>query len=183
MHGASWKLVTGVGQPRNSWRALPSFSPRAYSLLATQQRSPRLTTRTPCSSLTPSSLTSPSLIHPFLTSPSRSLSSDSTFYSVIHVAENYFQTLHSLTHMPWWAVILTSTVALRSCITLPLAVYQNRIIAKMELLLPTLKEYQEAVQHNLVVKCRRENLPVEEANRRITKAVRHRERNSSLRYW
>ena len=55
--------------------------------------------------------------------------------------------------------------------TLPLAVYQNKIIAKIELLAPTLKEYQEAVKHNVVVRCKRANLPVEEANRRMMKEV------------
>ena len=64
------------------------------------------------------------------------------------------------------------TVVLRAVLTLPLAVHQNRVIAKMELLLPTLKEYQEAVKHNVIVKCRRANLPVEEANRQLKKAVR-----------
>lgn len=101
----------------------------------------------------------------------RSISSNGSFYSVIHVAETSFLAVHSFTHLPWWGVVISTTVLLRSILTLPLAVYQNRIIAKMELLLPTLKEYQEAVKHNVIVKCRRENLPLEEANRRLKKAV------------
>ena len=104
----------------------------------------------------------------------RSLSSDSTFYSVIHVTERYFQIFHSATHLPWWAVILASTIALRSLLTLPLAVYQNKVMAKMELLQPTVKEYQEAVRHNMAAKCRKENLPYKEANRKIMKAVRQK---------
>lgn len=102
-----------------------------------------------------------------------SLSSDSGFYGVIKATEASFEAVHTLTHLPWWAVVVTSTVVLRSLLTLPLAVYQSRVLAKMELLLPTLKEYQEAVKHNVIVKCRRANLPVEEANRRLKKEARH----------
>lgn len=40
--------------------------------------------------------------------------------------------LHDITGMPWWATIITSTFLLRGCITLPLALYQNRILAKVE---------------------------------------------------
>ena len=92
-------------------------------------------------------------------------------YATIHLAEGFFQTVHHYSHMPWWAVIAFSTITLRSLMTLPLTVYQNKIVAKIELLAPTLKEYQEAVKHNIVVKCKRANLPVEEANRQIVKEV------------
>lgn len=54
---------------------------------------------------------------------------------------------------------------------LPLAIHQNKILTKMELLMPTLKEYQEAVEHNMVTKCRRENLLHKESNRRVKKEV------------
>ena len=107
-------------------------------------------------------------------SPTRSLSSHNPFYSVVQVTQSSFETLHSLSHLPWWAVVVSATVVLRSLLTLPLALYQSRVVAKMELLLPTLKEYQEAVKHNVIVKCRRANLPVEEANRRLKKEVRLR---------
>ena len=103
---------------------------------------------------------------------SRSLSTDSVFYPIIHATETSFKAVHTFSHLPWWGVVISSTIILRLVLTLPLAVHQNRTIAKMELLLPTLKEYQEAVKHNIIVKCRRANLPVEEANRRLKKAVK-----------
>ena len=92
-------------------------------------------------------------------------------YAIIHVAERFFEGVHHYTHLPWWAVIACCTVTLRSLITLPLAVHQNKMLSKMELLTPTLKEYQEAVQHNIVIKCRRENVPYEVANKRVKKEV------------
>ena len=92
--------------------------------------------------------------------------------TTVHLAQSVLQHVHDHSHLPWWAVILGSTFALRSAVTLPLAVYQQKVLAKMELLMPTLKEYQEAVKHNVIVRCRRANLPVEEANRRIRKEAR-----------
>ncbi|XP_064394043.1 cytochrome c oxidase assembly protein COX18, mitochondrial-like isoform X2 [Halichondria panicea] len=48
----------------------------------------------------------------------------------------------------------------------------SKVIAKMELLKPTIQEYQESVKHNVIVKCRRANLPVEEANKILMKEVK-----------
>ncbi len=100
--------------------------------------------------------------------------SDSTGWSphtLIHSAEGALHEVHEFTHLPWWAVIVLTTVSLRTVVTLPLAIHQNKIIAKMELLKPTIQEYQEAVKHNVIVKCRRANLPVEEANKIMMKEV------------
>lgn len=42
--------------------------------------------------------------------------------------------LHEISGLPWWATIVASTFILRSCVTLPLAVYQNKIMARLELI-------------------------------------------------
>lgn len=103
----------------------------------------------------------------------RRLFSVSTFSPsvIIHTAEGFLDGAHHYTHLPWWAVITCTTFILRSVVTLPLAVHQNKILAKMELLKPTLQEYQEAVKHNVIVKCRRSNVPLDEANRQVMKEV------------
>lgn len=40
--------------------------------------------------------------------------------------------LHDLTGLPWWATIVLTTVGLRTLVTLPLAVYQNKILTRLE---------------------------------------------------
>lgn len=40
--------------------------------------------------------------------------------------------LHDVSGMPWWSTIILSTVLLRGFITMPLALYQNKILAKVE---------------------------------------------------
>jgi len=79
--------------------------------------------------------------------------------------------VHTYTHLPWWALIVVSTFSLRSIITLPLAIHQHKLIAKLELFQPTVAGYKEAVKHKVITNCRRENLPVEEANRRLKREV------------
>lgn len=167
MQGAVWRLFkTRVHSKRAVLGAVQGISSRrTYTCLSTLQKIhiSAQPSRHGCCNIAPS----------LLSSTARSISSYNSFYAVIHGAEAAFLAVHSFTHFPWWGVVITTTTLLRSVLTLPLAVYQNRIIAKMELLLPTLKEYQEAVKHNVIVKCRRQNLPVEEANRRLKKAVSH----------
>lgn len=106
----------------------------------------------------------------FAATKSVEASANST-WAVIRGTETILQNLHDVSHLPWWALILVSTATLRTVITLPLAVHQNRVVAKMELLQPMLKEYGEAIKHRVVGRCRREGLPVEEANRRMKKEV------------
>ncbi|XP_058827803.1 cytochrome c oxidase assembly protein COX18, mitochondrial [Topomyia yanbarensis] len=40
--------------------------------------------------------------------------------------------MHDLSGLPWWASIIVSTVLVRSIVTLPLAIYQNKIVARLE---------------------------------------------------
>ncbi|XP_055606874.1 cytochrome c oxidase assembly protein COX18, mitochondrial [Uranotaenia lowii] len=40
--------------------------------------------------------------------------------------------IHDYSGLPWWASVIVSTVLLRSVVTLPLTVYQNKIVARLE---------------------------------------------------
>ena len=54
---------------------------------------------------------------------------------------------------------------------LPLAIYQAKMVAKRELLMPRLRELQEWARHSVVVKCRKANKSHIEANRMFKKEV------------
>lgn len=62
----------------------------------------------------------------------------------------YFQqglvNLHDLTGLPWWATIILSTILLRSCITVPLTIYQNKITARLELISMEMPEIIEQLK-------------------------------------
>ena len=91
--------------------------------------------------------------------------------AMVQSTELALNSLHQCTHLPWWAVIVGTTLVLRVGVTLPLAVYQMKLAAKQELLLPRLKELQEAALHSVVVRCRKANLPHTEANKIFQKEV------------
>ena len=92
-------------------------------------------------------------------------------YAIIQATELMLDSIHHHTHLPWWMVIVGTTVILRASVTLPLAIYQAKMVAKQELLLPRLKELQGAALHSIVVRCRRANLSHTEANKRYRKEV------------
>ena len=60
---------------------------------------------------------------------------------------------------------------LRTAVTLPFSIHQNKIIAQMELLQPLIKEYGEALKHKIVVNCKREGKTSDEANRKFKAEV------------
>lgn len=39
---------------------------------------------------------------------------------------------HDATHLPWWSTILLTTIIARTATTLPLSIYQQKILAKVE---------------------------------------------------
>lgn len=51
---------------------------------------------------------------------------------IVNVLQEATIQLHDTSGLPWWSTIIVSTVLLRGCITLPLALYQNKILAKVE---------------------------------------------------
>nr|XP_045600430.1 cytochrome c oxidase assembly protein COX18, mitochondrial-like [Procambarus clarkii]XP_045600431.1 cytochrome c oxidase assembly protein COX18, mitochondrial-like [Procambarus clarkii] len=50
------------------------------------------------------------------------------------------QGIHDQLHLPWWAAIIVSTILMRGILTLPVTVYQNYIIAKLDNLKPEMNE-------------------------------------------
>ncbi|XP_069680104.1 cytochrome c oxidase assembly protein COX18, mitochondrial isoform X2 [Periplaneta americana] len=50
----------------------------------------------------------------------------------VSYAQDFLLFMHNSTGLPWWTTIVLTTVLLRSVMTLPLAVYQNYILAKVE---------------------------------------------------
>lgn len=50
----------------------------------------------------------------------------------VEYVQKFLLYVHDTTGLPWWASIVCSTIFLRSTITLPLAVHQAYILAKLE---------------------------------------------------
>lgn len=50
----------------------------------------------------------------------------------VHFIQDGLLYFHDVSGLPWWATVVTSTVLIRSLMTLPLTVYSNSILAKVE---------------------------------------------------
>lgn len=70
-----------------------------------------------------------------------------------------------------WAVIIGSTAVLRSMITLPLAIHQNKLIAQIELHQPTISMMTEALKHRVVGECQRSGVSADKADKLFKKRV------------
>ena len=66
-----------------------------------------------------------------------------------------------------------TTLALRSSVTFPLAIKQNFLLTKMELLKPTLMEITEALKHNIAVKGQRAGKSTGQVQKELRKEVRN----------
>jgi membrane protein insertase Oxa1/YidC/SpoIIIJ len=91
--------------------------------------------------------------------------------NVIHNTELLLTFLHQTTCLSWPVIIVGTTVTLRSLVTFPLALHQNKMVKRMELLQPTVKEYSEAIKHNVVVRGRRQGATPEEVNKQYKTQV------------
>ncbi|EFN71834.1 Mitochondrial inner membrane protein COX18 [Camponotus floridanus] len=50
----------------------------------------------------------------------------------VKIAQDSLLWMHDYTGLPWWSVIVLTTIMMRTAITLPLSLYQQRIFAKLE---------------------------------------------------
>lgn len=60
--------------------------------------------------------------------------------NLVHLLQDGLVYFHDVTGLSWWASIVTSTILMRALMTLPLTVYQNYILAKVENIGLELKE-------------------------------------------
>ncbi|GAB1869310.1 Mitochondrial inner membrane protein COX18 [Camponotus japonicus] len=52
--------------------------------------------------------------------------------TLVKIAQDSLLWMHDYTGLPWWSVIVLTTIMMRTAITLPLSLYQQRIFAKLE---------------------------------------------------
>ncbi|KAI8368036.1 60Kd inner membrane protein-domain-containing protein [Blakeslea trispora] len=72
---------------------------------------------------------------------------DSTLPAILATNETILHTIHD--SLPWWATIVSSTILLRSCLTLPIAVYQQQSLGKMIQLAPMVQSWGETLKQQV----------------------------------
>ena len=56
------------------------------------------------------------------------------------------ETIHNQLDIPWWLVIVLTTLALRSCFTLPIAIYQLKSTARLVAIQPLISSWRETLK-------------------------------------
>ncbi|KAI7899855.1 membrane insertase OXA1/ALB3/YidC, partial [Cokeromyces recurvatus] len=74
--------------------------------------------------------------------------SDTTLPAILAANESFLYTVHDA-GLPWWATIIASTLLLRSTMTLPIAIYQQRSLGKMINLAPIIQSWAETFKTQL----------------------------------
>lgn len=79
--------------------------------------------------------------------------------------------LHAATGLPWWATIICTTIMMRSMVTVPLAIYQQYIMAKVENINKEMPEIVKEINKEMSVAVRLYNWNEQTAKYEFKKAV------------
>ncbi|OQR74903.1 mitochondrial inner membrane protein COX18-like, partial [Tropilaelaps mercedesae] len=82
---------------------------------------------------------------------------------IVKAAENTLINVHDTVGLSWWCCILTSTIILRTVITLPLAIYSHHVLARLANLGPEAKELNRLLQAETALAKQKLNLSQKDA--------------------
>jgi hypothetical protein len=84
------------------------------------------------------------------------------------------EAVHGTLGLPWAGTIIATTVTFRLLMTLPPTIWQHRLLARFELLRPTIMQWRDAIMHKTIVECRRAKMSSEAAQSKMETAVREK---------
>jgi membrane protein insertase Oxa1/YidC/SpoIIIJ len=84
--------------------------------------------------------------------------------------QHFVETFHGA-GLPWWASIITATVCLRSALTLPIAVYQQRAVGRMLAVAPIVQSWGETLKNQLAREGKTKGWEYERYNMELQKQV------------
>src|SRR5581483_6498064 len=90
---------------------------------------------------------------------------------IISSNQSILEFIHNSTGLPWWTTILISTVLLRVFLTVPIAIVQQKSVAKMLKVQPQIMEIFEKLKHEVVREVKKRNGTYEEFQLELTKRV------------
>ncbi|XP_068085088.1 cytochrome c oxidase assembly protein COX18, mitochondrial isoform X2 [Anabrus simplex] len=79
---------------------------------------------------------------------------------------------HDISGLPWWATIIVSTVVLRTVVTLPLAIYQYYILAKVENLTVEMSAIVQELKKETAIAIKKFNWTPKEARITYNRSLR-----------
>ncbi|XP_076328163.1 cytochrome c oxidase assembly protein COX18, mitochondrial isoform X2 [Tachypleus tridentatus] len=89
-------------------------------------------------------------------------------------AQECLEQIHNTAGLPWWLSIVVTTLGLRLCVTFPLSVYQNYILARFENLKPEIKELALKLKQETVIATKMYNWSEKTARTAYNRSLRKR---------
>jgi membrane protein insertase Oxa1/YidC/SpoIIIJ len=90
--------------------------------------------------------------------------------TMIAANQQFIETFHGA-GLPWWASIVSATVCLRSVLTLPIAIYQQRAIGRMLAAAPIVQSWGETLKNQLAREGKIKGWEYERYNMELQKQV------------
>lgn len=90
----------------------------------------------------------------------------------VKIAQDSLLWIHDYTGLPWWLIIVLTTITMRTTMTLPLFFYQQYILAKLENLRPEMDEIVKELKVETGYAMHKYNLPKEHARRLYNRSLK-----------
>lgn len=95
---------------------------------------------------------------------------DAAMPAVLAANESLLETIAN-TGLPWWATILGATCILRTSMTLPIAIYQQRIVGRMIELAPLVQSWAAALKTSVATESKKANWSYQQYDAELQKQV------------
>lgn len=103
--------------------------------------------------------------------PDQAVSQTTEVINAMLAANQHFvETFHGA-GLPWWASIAAATVILRSALTLPIAIYQQRAVGRMIAVAPMVQSWGETLKNQLAREGKEKGWEYERYNMELQKQV------------
>jgi mitochondrial inner membrane protein COX18 len=90
----------------------------------------------------------------------------------VHGAQAFLENVHSVTGLPWWASLCLSTFMVRTAVTLPLTIYQQKIFARLEKISEEMKELVPEMKKETAIAMKMYKWSDEEAKRTFVRSMK-----------
>lgn len=99
----------------------------------------------------------------------------------VHFIQDGLLYVHDITGLPWWATIVATTIVIRTGMTLPLTVYQNYILAKVENISLELKDMVNELKKETAIAKKAYNLTDKQATILFKRSLKKQWQNLIVR--
>lgn len=98
---------------------------------------------------------------------------DTALPAILAANESILYSIHNA-GMPWWATIVAGTLLLRTTMTLPIAIYQQRAVGKMINLAPMIQSWAETLKVQVAKESKQHGWPYQKYQQELQKQYKQK---------